>query len=159
VTIALLGYGIDAPEEHLTLAQHIGEWAGKQHYSLACGGFKGTLAAGLNSTIKAGGDGIVILEEDRLSDVPNSSSFNVLPAIDTSSKHKAPAQKCDAAIAIGGGPGSLALAKRIVELEKPLLVISGTDSHCEKLIGLRSHVKLVRSTSAIQELQYLLLNR
>ncbi len=121
MTIALIGYGINPPTVHLALAKELGLALGERKHTLLCGGYQGTLEAGLAACLAKGGKADVALEESRVSEATHSS-FRITSVTTTKEKHALIAKNTDAAIAIGGGPGSLKLANTILQKGKPLFI-------------------------------------
>lgn len=130
--IALLGFGVDAPAEHIALAKQLGAFIGERKGTLICGGFQGTLAAGASSCLTQGGRIQLIIEQNRLEAVPIPFKPYVHPVANTLLKHQFIASKADVCIAIGGGSGSLNLMLKVLSVGKKAIVIPHlTDTYNE----------------------------
>ena len=123
--VGLVGYGLNPPEKHESLAIEFGSWLGKQGGTLVCGGFQGTLAAGVSSCLAHGGTAKLILEKNRTADVPEKWQKLIYSVDDSSLKHQHIAKLTSALIAIGGGPGSLKLMQKAISSGKEAYVVKG----------------------------------
>jgi predicted Rossmann-fold nucleotide-binding protein len=146
--VGLLGYGLNPPEEHLSLAIEFGSWLGKQGGTIVCGGFQGTLAAGISACIQNGGFARIILEKDRVLQVPSEWQSFVQPEDDSSMKHQHIAENVSAVIAIGGGPGSLKLMQKAVSSGKKAFIVEGLVDTYDEL----SELEVFPLASIIQQL-------
>jgi hypothetical protein len=152
MTFALLGYGINPPEEHVSLAREIGMYLGSKGSNLVCGGYQGTLEAGLNACATAGGKADVVLEAHRITtDVTIHYKVTVVP--NTEEKHQTIALHADIAIAIGGGPGSLRLAERVLQADKTVFVCEFAQGDCLPLLGKQGVIGFSDLSSFLQHLQ------
>ncbi len=146
--VGLLGFGLNPPEQHLYLANEFGSWLGKQGGTMVCGGFQGTLATGISSCMQNGGFARLILEKDRVLQVPSEWQSLVQYVDDSSMKHQHIAENVSAVIAIGGGPGSLKLMQKAVSSGKKAFVVEGLGNTYEVL----SETKVLSLPSIIQQL-------
>ena len=152
MTVALLGYGINPPEEHLSVAREIGAYLGGVGSSIVCGGYQGTLAAALNLCATAGGKADVVLEAHRITkDIPKHYQVTAVP--NTEVKHQTIALRADVAIAIGGGPGSLRLAERVLKAGKTVFVCEFAQGDCSQLLGKQSVIGFSDLSTFRQHLQ------
>jgi len=147
--IGLLGYGLNPPTEHLEYAKQLGLWVGSQNGVLVCGGFQGTLEAGLETCLQQGGSIELYLEKDRVADVPNEWHYFTNIVSDTDEKHQQIAERIDIAVAIGGGKGSRKLIERSILAGREAFIADGLTSTYE---GLKSAYTLPFE-SILQELE------
>lgn len=146
--VGLLGYGLNPPEQHLLLANQFGTWLGKQGGTVVCGGFNGTLASGISSCLHNGGFARLIVEKNRVLQVPSKWQSLIQSADDSSVKYQQIAENVSAVIAIGGGPGSLKLIQKAVSLGKKAFVVEGLGNTYEVV----SETKVLSLPLIIQQL-------
>ena len=124
--VAILGFGINCSENNLRIAQHVAGILSMHQLSILCGGTGGTFHAAFETNHMNGGKNIAFLEEGRT--IPCEAILSEVRYFTSSQKkHKAMVDASVFAIAIGGGPGTISIAEKILLANKPLYIVKGTE--------------------------------
>jgi len=145
IYLAVLGYGKECSVHNADLATSLGKLAGEQGISLIAGNVKATFGFAFQAAQDYAVSRICIIERYKHVGKKHQAT-RVLRAPDTKKKHLQIAQTADAAILIGGGPGSRLLLKQFLKQKKTVIAIRGSGGLADSRLP-----KQVLYTESVQE--------
>ena len=124
--VALLGFGLNCSENNLKIARKVGLFLGKHKCEIVSGGSQGTFEEAYNANRENQGKNTLFIEKNR--DIFNPELLDRIEYFEsTEQKHKQIVNSVELAIAIGGGIGTLNLVTKMLEVNKPVLVVKNTE--------------------------------
>jgi uncharacterized protein (TIGR00725 family) len=130
--IALLGFAKHCPINNVVLAIQVGRQLARRGLGLAVGNTKGTFHHALVAASGLGGKACAVLEPSQLTWI-NYTLDSVTRCQSQNVKHQLLAQKADAGIMIGGGPGTEKLMNRLLNQQKPVVALQGSGGITDEL--------------------------
>lgn len=125
VRLAILGFGTECSHKNRTLAATVGKMAGRNGISLLAGNVTSTFGYAFQAAKEFKVANICVIEKHRKYPRENDAT-EIYHTEDTFSKHQQIAQMADAAILIGGGPGSQLLLNHFIRNHKTVIAIKGS---------------------------------
>lgn len=125
IHLAVLGFGKECSNKNATLATSVGKMAGKQGISLVAGNVTATFEHAFLAAKEFEISTICVIEKHKKVG-KNHYASEVYRTKDTYEKHTQIAQMADAAILIGGGPGSQMLINYFIKNKKTVVAIKGS---------------------------------
>lgn len=144
VRLAILGFGTECSKKNAQLASIIGRMAGKNEISLIAGNVTSTFGYAFKASKEFNVANICVIEKHKKHPKEHDAT-EIYHTDDTFSKHQQIAQMADAAILIGGGPGSQLLLNHFIKHKKTVVAFEGSGG----IVGekLSKKVKIVRTPS------------
>jgi O-6-methylguanine DNA methyltransferase len=125
IRVALLGYGKECSKKNEQIASVIGRMAGKQGFTLVAGNVTSTFGFAFEASRAYKTANICVIEKHK-KHPQNHNATEIYHVKDTYTKHAQIAQMADAAILIGGGPGSQMLLNHFIQQKKSVICIQGS---------------------------------
>ena len=142
--IAILGYGSYCSDFNKRLAEEAGKKLAMIGYDVCAGNISGTFLYAFQGAKSIGGKTVAIVDDSIHVDEKNRKYCDrIITVKSTLLKHKTIADKCDGAIVIGGGKGTLSVIKYFLLKSKPVVAIKNTGGVVES--DLDNAVQLIDS--------------
>jgi len=125
IRVAVLGYGKECSKKNAQIASVIGRMAGKQGFTLIAGNVTSTFRFAFEASKAYKTANICVIEKHKKHPKKHDAT-EIYHVKDTYTKHAQIAQMADAAILIGGGPGSQMLLGHFIQQKKSVICIQGT---------------------------------
>lgn len=125
------GYGLHCNEDLLAVAKKFGFICKTLHLELFAGGYQGVFEAAMI----ANNQNTLVLEKERVDDVPNQFPARIISVASTPEKHIELAQRADCAFVLGGGQGSTKVVEAFIQSNKPVFVFKNTGGAADQLSG------------------------
>lgn len=144
IRLAILGFGTECSKKNAQLASTIGKMAGKNEISLIAGNVTSTFGYAFKASKEYKVANICVIEKYK-KHLREHDATEIYHVEDTFSKHQQIAQMADAAILIGGGPGSQMLLNHFIKLKKTVVALEGSGG----IVGrnLSKKVEIVKNPS------------
>lgn len=123
--IAILGFAKTQEPVQAEMAEEAARELCRLGYGVGVGNVSGTLACALRSAKANNGITMAIIEQNLCT--RNLDDCDILQVVRSQEeKHEALAKRCTAALIIGGGHGTLKLADKFLQEQKPLIAIANS---------------------------------
>lgn len=148
IRLAILGYGTECSKKNALLATTVGKMAGKNGITLIAGNVTSTFAYAFKASKEFKVANICVIEKHK-KHADEHDATEIYHAQDTYSKHSQIAQMADAAILIGGGPGSQLLLNHFLKYKKTVIAIEGSGGIADKKLS-KKVIKVKNPTEAFK---------
>lgn len=143
-SIAILGYGSYCSEFNKKLAEEAGQKLARIGCVVCAGNISGTFLYAFQGAKSMGGKTLAIIDGSIDVDEENRKYCDQIIVVkSTLLKHQTIADKCDGALVIGGGKGTLSVIKQFLRKNKPVVAIKNTGGVVEA--DLDNNVQLIDS--------------
>lgn len=131
--VCILGYGVNVPEKNLKLSRIAARELSKAGITVVTGNLEGTFNEALSAAKSENGKTMVILSEDIK---PKSTNLydDIIRVKTSNDKHNKIAEVCDAAVVIGGGPGTKSLIEQMKKRGVKIVSIAGSGGAADEII-------------------------
>jgi len=123
--IAVLGFATKCSHVNQVIAYEVGRQIALGEFTVCAGNVMGTFPHAFTGAKSVNGHTLAVLETD-CSALDETACDDIIYAPDSDAKHQLIADKCLAAIVIGGGHGTKKLITLFLNLDKPVVAIAGS---------------------------------
>lgn len=125
IRVAILGYGKACSKKNAQIATVVGRMAGKKGFSLVAGNVTATFGFAFEASKAFKTANICVIERHKKHPKKHDAT-EIYHVKDSYTKHAQITQMADAAILIGGGPGSQMLLSHFIQQKKSVISIQGS---------------------------------
>lgn len=139
ICLAILGFGTECSKKNAQIATTTGKIAGKNGISLVAGNVTSTFAYAFKAAKEFKVANICVIEKQKRQ-IQSHDATELYFSNDTYSKHDQITDLADAAVLIGGGPGSKLLLNHFIKHKKTVVAIEGTGGIVNKNLPKTVHI-------------------